>query len=126
VYYFRYPELYLMEAELKARITPTNIAAALAPINEMRRKYTNPVLSDLSASNINDFYDLLFKEIVVTLFHENGSDWFASLRIMHNGQPWVYTLKTDVTFSANQYCWPIPHVERINHDNDVPQNPGLE
>jgi hypothetical protein len=125
-YYFRFPEIYLLEAELNARINPSNVAAALAPLNELRGKYVNPVLPPLTATTIDEFYDVLFKEIVVSLFMENGSDWFASLRINKDGKPWVYTLKPDVNFSSNQYCWPIPYTERINHTNEIAQNPGLE
>jgi len=125
-YYFRYPELYLMEAELKARINPSNVTAALAPLNELRGKYVNPELQPLKATNINEFYDVLFKEIVVSLCLENGSEWFAALRINKDGKPWIYTLKPDVSISPDKFCWPIPHSEMIYHTNNILQNPTLE
>jgi hypothetical protein len=125
-YYFRFPELYLIEAELKFRLNPNDIAGALAPVNELRSKYTNPVLPPLSASNRDELSDLLYKEIVLTLFLENGSDWFASIRFQKNGKAWLYTLKPDITFSPEKYCWPIPDAEMINHTNKITQNPTLE
>ncbi|MDR0505416.1 MAG: RagB/SusD family nutrient uptake outer membrane protein [Dysgonamonadaceae bacterium] len=125
-YYFRYPELYLLESELKFRLNPSDIAAALAPINEMRSKYTNPALPPLTASNQTELSDLIFKEIVVTLFLENGSEWFASLRFLKDGKPWLHTLKPDVSISSDKYCWPIPDAEIINQEHNVIQNPSLE
>ena len=125
-YYFRYAELYLLEAELKFRLNSSDIAGALAPINEMRSRYTHPVLPPLTASNREELSDLIFKEIVVSLFLENGSEWFASLRFQKDGKPWLYTLKPEVSISPEKYCWPIPHVEIINQENNVVQNPTLE
>ncbi len=70
--------------------------------------------------------DEIFKEYVVTLIMENESPWFAAVRIEHEGRPWIYTLKPDVNFSTNQYCWPIPDDEIKAHSNKIDQNPGLE
>ncbi len=123
-YYFRWSELYLMESELIAR-TSGNITAALAPLNAMRAAKTSITLPPLSATSLNDFYDILFKEIWVELALENGSEWFASLRFMKDGKPWVYSLKKDVSFSENQYCWPIPDAE-LKSNKLATQNPGLE
>jgi hypothetical protein len=123
-YYFRWSELYLMEAELIAR-TGGTVTDALKPLNEMRAAKTSVVLPALSAANLNDFYDLLFKEIWVELGLENGSEWFASLRFMKNGKPWVYSLKKEVSFDENKYCWPIPDAEMINNKL-AEQNPGLK
>lgn len=122
-YYFRWSELYLMESELIAR-TSGNVAAALAPLNTMRAAKTSITLPPLSASSLNEFYDVLFKEIWVELALENGSEWFASLRFMKDGKPWVYTLKKDVTFDENKYCWPIPDAE-MKSNKLATQNPGL-
>ena len=126
-YIFRYVELYLMKAELLARTNPSNISAALAPINEMRGNYTNPALPPITGITTHqELMDAIFKEYVVTLFMENETPWFASLRFEHDGQPWIRTLKTDVEFSSNQYCWPIPDNEITNHSNTIEQNPGLK
>ena len=124
-YYFRWAELYLMESELIAR-TGGAVTAALAPLNEFRAKRTSitlPAFTTVDAPSLNAFYDLLFKEIWVELCLENGSEWFASLRFMKNEKPWVYTLKPDVSFDENKYCWPIPDVEMKNNKL-VFQNPG--
>lgn len=125
-YYFRYAELYLMEAELKARLNPSDISGALEPINELRSKYINPVLPLLTASNQQELFDVIFKEIIVTLFLENGSEWFASIRFQKDGRPWLHTLKPDVVISPEKYCWPIPDTEIKAHTNTIEQNPTLE
>ena len=126
-YNFRVAELYLMKAELLARTKPDDIAGALAELNKMRQSYTNPVLAPVTGVNTHqELMDAIFKEYVVTLFMENETPWFASLRFEHNGSPWIRTLKTGVNFSENQYCWPIPDDEIIAHLNPIAQNPGLE
>ncbi|MDR0844447.1 MAG: RagB/SusD family nutrient uptake outer membrane protein [Tannerella sp.] len=125
-YYFRYPELYLMEAELKFRLNPADISGALAPINELRRQYTNPVLPPLTASTAEAFSETLFKEIVVSQFLENGSEWFASIRLQKDGKPWLHTMQPELSISPAKYCWPIPDDEMINHENKISQNPTLE
>ena len=130
-YYFRYAELYLMEAELKARLDDYSVADALAPLNEMRSKRTNPVLPALSASSKKELLRTIFREICVEQFLENGSEYFASLRFINDtdaspaqNKSWIYTLKQDVDFSADKYCWPIPEDERLKNKL-ADQNPGL-
>lgn len=126
-YPMRYAELYLMKAELLARTNPSDIQGALAPLNEMRAKYTNPVMEPITGiNNYQDLMDTIFKEYVVSLFMENETPWFASLRFQHDGKPWINTLKPEVNFSENQYCWPIPDDEIHAHTNVIEQNPGLE
>lgn len=130
-YYFRYAELYLMEAELKARLNDYSVADALAPLNEMRSKRTNPILPALSASTKQELLRTIFREICVEQFLENGSEYFASLRFINDtdasaaqNKPWIYTLKQDVDFTEEKYCWPIPEAERQKNSLAV-QNPGL-
>lgn len=126
-YIFRFPELYLMKAELLARTNPSDIQGALAPINEMRAKYTNPVFEPITGiTSHQELMDTIFKEYVINLFLENETPWFASLRFEKDGKPWINTLKPDVSFSENQYCWPIPDDEITTHSNTIEQNPGLE
>lgn len=125
-YVFRYAELYLMKAELLARTNPGNIEAALAPLNEMRAKYTTPVMAPVTNIKTHEeLMDAIYKELVVTLFMENESPWFASLRFEKDGKPWIYTLKPDVSFNKNHYCWPIPDAEIKAHDTPIEQNPDL-
>ena len=49
----------MMEAELKARLDDYSVADALAPLNEMRSKRTNPVLPALSASSKKELLNFL-------------------------------------------------------------------
>lgn len=125
-YIFRYAELYLMKAELLARTNPTDIAGALAMVNKMRAQYTTPVLDPLTANTYDELMEVIFKEYVVTLFLENETPWFASLRFMKDGKPWIYALKPDVNFGEDKYCWPIPESEINAHTNTIKQNPGVE
>lgn len=127
-YVFRYAELYLMKAELLARTNPTDIKGALQPLNDMRAQYTTPVMTPLpTPSSYNDLMDVIFKEYVVTLFAENDTPWFASIRFQKDGDTWLKKLKgTKVSYTSNQYCWPIPEDEIVSHTNKIDQNPGLE
>lgn len=127
-YVFRYPELYLMKAELLARTNPGDIAGALAPLNEMRALYTVPKLEPVSATTYQQLMDAIFKEYVVTLFLENETEWFASIRFTTSeGTTWLKELKgTEINYTEDQYCWPIPEDEIKAHDNPIAQNPGLE
>ncbi|MDR2129757.1 MAG: RagB/SusD family nutrient uptake outer membrane protein [Odoribacteraceae bacterium] len=129
-YYFRRAELYLMEAELKARLDGYTVAEALAPLNEMRSKRTDPVLPALSAASKQAALRLIFQEIWVEQFLENGSEYFAALRFINDtdaspaqNKPWIYTLKQDVNFTENHYCWPIPE-EELNKNARMIPNPG--
>lgn len=124
-YYFRYAELYLMKAELRARLNPADIAGALEPLNEMRGKRTNPVMPALTAANTEELMEVIFKEIINELLLENGSEYFASLRFMKDSKPMIYSLKPDVNVTVNKYCWPIPADEMKNNKLMV-QNPDLE
>ncbi len=125
-YYFRYPELYLMQAELRAR-TNASIASSIEPINTMRSQRTNPVLPQLAVPGSRDeLMDLIFKEYCLELYMENGSEWFASLRFKKNNQPMLYALKPDVTpVDPNLYCWPIPSTE-TSANKFIKSNPGYD
>lgn len=123
-YYFRFPELYLMKAELLAR-TGASVAQAIAPINEMRSKRTTPVLPALNPANQDDLMDMIFKEIVTETFLENGSEFFAALRFKKNGQPWIVNLKNGKILEENRLCRPIPDSEIVNNPL-MEQNPDLK
>lgn len=123
-YFLRYAELFLMESELILR-TGGTVADALIPLNNMRAARTNPVLPALTAGSKDELMDILFREIFVEQFLENGNEYYASLRFMKNGKPWIYTLKSDVNFGTDQWCWPIPDAEIANNP-DMVQNPGLK
>lgn len=127
-YVLRLVELYIMKAELLARINPNNLADAIAPINEYRAKYTDPQLSPLDIpKNYEVLMEDIFKEYVVALFMENEAAWFASIRIKTEGDTWLKKLKgNEMSYTKNQYCWPIPNDEIIAHTNPIAQNPGLE
>ncbi|MEA4868755.1 MAG: RagB/SusD family nutrient uptake outer membrane protein [Rikenellaceae bacterium] len=125
-YYFRYPELYLMQAELRAR-TNKSIAESIEPINTMRSKRSNPVLDPLPVpASRDELMEVIFKEICLELYMENGSEWFAALRIKKNNQPIIYLLKPDVqAIDQNLFCWPIPSTETSTNIK-IKSNPGYD
>jgi len=91
----------------------------------MRSKRTNPVLTPLNPQNSNELMDLIFKEIFMELFMENGSEMFAAVRFKKDGQPWIVAIKENKAFELNKLCWPIPRVEMVNNTLMV-QNPDLK
>ena len=115
-YYFRFSELYLMKAELLAR-TGASIADAIAPINRLRSLRVVPILPVLSPASKAELMDMIFKEIFVENFMENGSEFFAAVRIQHLGKPWIAAIKAanSVAFQENKMCWPIPDAEMTNN-----------
>lgn len=123
-YYFRYAELYLMKAELLAR-TGASVSEALAPLNEMRSKRVSPALPALQASSKEELMDIIFKEIVMETFLENGSEFFASLRFEKNGRKYIEEIKPDVSFQQNRLCYPIPYEEMLSNKL-IEQNPELD
>lgn len=122
-YYFRLAELYLMQAELRAR-TGATIAESIAPINTLRAGRTNPTFSPLNPGSREELMDLIFKEIFLELCFENGSEFFASLRFQTNGQPWIEVIK-GMELEENKICWPIPNTEMVNNLL-MEQNPDLQ
>lgn len=127
-YVFRYAELYLMKAELLARTNPSDITSALKPLNDMRAQYTTPHLDPVPMpANHQELMDAIFKEYIVTLFLENETEWFASIRFKApDGGTWLKKLKgSDISYTEDKYCWPIPDAEIRTHENEIQQNPGL-
>ncbi len=113
-YYFRYPELYLMKAELLAR-TGASAATAIAPVNEMRSKRTDIALPALAPASTDEAMDMIFREIFIELFLENGSEFFAAVRFQKSGQPWIVTIKDGKALEENRMCWPVPDAEIVNN-----------
>ncbi|UMB62021.1 RagB/SusD family nutrient uptake outer membrane protein [Lutibacter sp. A80] len=123
-YFFRYPELYIMKAELLAR-TGASISEAIAPINIMRSKRTNPILPSLNPTTQQELTDAIFKEYFLETFLENGSEYFASTRFKDSaGQLWIENLR-EAPIVLNSLCYPIP-LEEINVNNEIVQNTDLE
>lgn len=123
-YFFRYPELYILKAELLAR-TGASVADAIAPINTMRSMRINPVLETLNPASEQELMDLIFKEYALETFLENGSAFFASLRMKNaDGVLWMEGLK-GFSIEFNKICYPIPDVEMLVN-REMIQNPDLE
>lgn len=123
-YYFRFSELYLLKAELLAR-TGASISESIAPINLLRSRRTTPVFAPLNPADRTELNDLIFKEIFLETFLENGSEFFASLRFQKDGNPWIVTIKNGKALEINKLCKPIPESEIINNPL-MEQNPDLK
>lgn len=113
-YYFRFSELYLMKAELLAR-TGASVSDAISPINTMRAMRTAQSFPALAPTSKDDLMDMIFKEIFLENFMENGSEFFAAARFQHIGQPWIVTIKGGLALQADKLCWPIPDPEMVNN-----------
>ncbi|KGL59016.1 RagB/SusD family nutrient uptake outer membrane protein [Polaribacter sp. Hel1_85] len=123
-YFFRYPELYILKAELLAR-TGASISDAIAPINEMRSKRTNPVLNSINPTTQEGLMDAIFKEYFFETFVENGSEYFASLRFKDSsGKLWMESIKGE-PIDENHLCYPIPNVE-MQYNKLIEQNTDLQ
>ncbi len=124
VYHMRLPELYIMQAELIAR-TGGSAAQAIAPINLMRSKRTNPVLAQIPVPASNEeLLDIIFKEYINELILENGSEFYASFRFMKEGKTYMEVMKAgSFVFDKTKLQWPIPNTEMINNPL-IEQNPG--
>jgi hypothetical protein len=123
-YFFRYPELYILKAELLAR-TGASYTDAIAPINEMRSKRTNPVFESLNPQNEQEAMDMIFKEYALETILENGSTFYASLRFKNQeGLLWIEGLK-GFPLVDNKVCCAIPEVELLVN-KVIEQNPDYE
>lgn len=123
-YWLRLPEIYIMKAELMAR-TGASVADAIAPINQMRSKRTNPMLPDLTPLNPDELMEAIFKEYFLELFLENGSEFFAATRFKINGKRWIEVTKEGTELIENKLCWPIPSEELLSNPLMI-QNPDLD
>ena len=127
-YHMRVPELYIMKAELLAH-TGASPEAAIAPINEMRAKRTNPVLDPLpTPANTQEMWDFIFQEYCKELLLENGCEYWASLRIKKDGKKYMEHIKGEsFEYEAHKISYAIPNSEMVNnHAIEGMQNPDQE
>ncbi|MCK0131668.1 RagB/SusD family nutrient uptake outer membrane protein [Flavobacteriaceae bacterium F08102] len=133
-YYLRVPELYLLQAELRMRINPSDIENGMAPLNEMRQNrgmiMVNGVetrfLPDIDTNGLSyqEAMDILFKEYFLELGFENGSDYYATWRFqMDDGRNWIEELNPNLNDKLR--CWPIPNDEILANLECI-QNLGWE
>lgn len=128
IYYLRVPELYIMKAECLAH-TGASPKDAIAPINEMRAKRTNPVLDPLPTPvDDQQMWDFIFQEYCKELLLENGCEFWASMRIMKEGTTYMQHMKgADWTYEPTKLQYPIPNSEMVNnYELEGMQNPGQE
>lgn len=117
-YFLRLSEMYLIKAEALARSGAT-LEESKAPFEAVRSRalgipYISPALT------IEELLDEIYKEIVLELAFENGSEWFAGIRFNK-----IMTVKPTIT-STDQYILPIPLTEiQANSELSLAdQNPG--
>ncbi|MEO9571350.1 MAG: RagB/SusD family nutrient uptake outer membrane protein [Polaribacter sp.] len=124
-YFFRYPELYILKAELLAR-TGASIAEAVAPINTMRAVRTNPVIPSLNPTTKEELMEDIFKEYFFETFVENGSEYFASTRFKDSsGARWIENLRGEGALEIFRLCYNIPSIE-MELNNLIHQNDQLD
>lgn len=125
-YYMRLPELYIMQAELRAR-TGSSLSESIAPINTYRSMRTNPVLKQIATpASKEELMDQIFKEYICELLLENGSELWASIRFEKDGQRYIEAIK-GIPFDITKIQWAIPNEEMINNTAlEGMQNPGQE
>src|SRR5690606_4136759 len=117
-YYIRLAEMYLIKAEGLAR-SGAAVDVAKEPLEVVRSRGLGvPYVSQ--ATTIEELLDEIYKEIVVELAFENGSEWFAGIRFDK-----IMTVKPQIT-SPDQYILPIPLSEiQANAElTNADQNPG--
>lgn len=124
VYHMRLPELYLMQSELIARTGGSN-SQAIAPINIMRSKRSNPVLAQITVpASKEELMDIIYKEYIKELIVENGTEFYASLRFLKNGKTYLEIVKgSNFVLNKEKLQWPIPNNEILNNTL-VEQNPS--
>lgn len=120
-YFMRLTELYLLQAELIEK-TGGSLSDAMGPVNHIRARSG---LGPLSAADKTEFYDILFREIVMELHLENEADWMAAVRFRDSdGSRLIFSLRTNLSGSEDRFIYPIPASEMIY--NTIDQNPGYE
>ena len=119
-YFLRLSEMYLIKAEGLARSGAT-LAESKAPLEAVRSRalgvpYVSPALT--TEELLNEIY----KEIVLELAFENGSEWFAGIRFDK-----IMTVKPQIK-STNQYILPIPlsEIQANAALSLADQNPGYD
>ncbi len=128
VYLMRLPELYIMQAELRAR-TGATFAESIAPINALRGKRTNPELDPVPVPQDEEtLWEIIFQEYCKELILENGCEYFASLRIYKNGHTFMEEMKgANFHYDKTKRQFPIPNGEMINNrELKGMQNPGQD
>ncbi|MDO5980935.1 RagB/SusD family nutrient uptake outer membrane protein [Flavivirga spongiicola] len=117
-YFLRLSEMYLIKAEALA-MSGATLADASVPLNIVRNRAG---IGDSPATTLDELKDDIFNEITRELAFENGSEWFAAIRL---GK--AMTLKPAIT-SSNQYILPIPEEEITGNGalTLADQNPGYE
>jgi len=117
-YFIRLAEMYLIKAEGLARSGAT-VEESKLPFEQLRsRSLGAPYVS--AATTTEELLNEIYKEYLLELAFENGSEWFAGIRFDK-----IKTAKPTVT-SADQYILPIPLTE-IQANSALTladQNPG--
>lgn len=121
-YFLRLTELYFMKAELLEK-TGKPISEAMGWINAIRDRSE---LTPLTAANKQEFYEHLFKELLIELHLENDADWMATLRIKDAlGNRLITSLRPTISIDENRFIYPIPSSE-MKYNINLHQNPGYE
>lgn len=124
VYFMRLTELHLLKAELLEK-TGASLTIAMEPINYIR---TRSELPELTVTDKQEFYDILFQEILMELHLENEADFMAAVRFRApTGERLIFNLRTTLAGNEDRFIYPLPGTEmNFNPYMQGMQNPGYE
>ncbi len=115
-YFIRLSELYLIQAEALL-MSGASVETSKIPLDIIRNRAG---IDNTTATTIEELKNDIFNEYVKELAFENGSEWFAAIRMNK-----AMELKPSIT-SENQYILPIPEKEIEGNEliSLADQNPG--
>jgi hypothetical protein len=119
--FMRLTQIYLYKAEALAR-SGASVAEVLPTINILRDRAGMPLFeeADFSAS---DLQQLIFNELLIEVGVENGSEYFAAIRLLNPNVERIIKILNPAVVSLNQLVLPIPSDELL-FNPDMVQNPG--
>ncbi|TPN82770.1 RagB/SusD family nutrient uptake outer membrane protein [Aquimarina algicola] len=115
-YFIRLSELYLIQAEALL-MSGASVETSKIPLDIIRNRAG---IDNTAATTVEELKNDIFNEYVKELAFENGSEWFAAIRMNK-----AMELKPSIT-SENQYILPIPEKEIEGNEliSLADQNPG--
>lgn len=118
--FMRLTQIYLYKAEALARSGAT-VSEVLDILNILRERANMPLIDEIEINPL-DLQQLIFNELLVEIGVENGSEYFAAIRLLdRNGKRIIETLNPAAT-SLNKLALPIPSDELLFNPKMI-QNP---
>lgn len=116
--YMRLTQMYLYKAEALAK-SGASVADVLVPINVLRNRAGMPEY-DATMTNSNDLQQIIFNEMVIEVGVENGSEFFAAIRMKDGSGERIFESLNPAFQSESQLVLPIPADELIFNPEMIP------